>query len=73
MPARPNKEENGDSKGTLENDEWHYRGRPEVKAFLYEIVANKISEQYFYDTNYTYETSPPHEPNLMQNLEQFKI
>ena len=41
LPARPNNK-NSDQKYTSENDEWHYRGRSEVKAFLYEIVANNF-------------------------------
>ena len=33
---------NGDTAHDIK-DKWHYRGRPEEKSFLYEIVANKIS------------------------------
>ena len=50
--------------GSPENgriNKWYYRGRPEEKSFLYEIVANKISgknkfqeKKLFIEMDYTY-------------------
>ena len=47
LPGDPEDSTNGTiENGSPENgriNKWYYRGRPEEKSFLYEIVANKIS------------------------------
>ena len=47
LPGNPEDSTNGNiESGSPENgriNKWYYRGRPEEKSFLYEIVANKIS------------------------------
>ena len=43
MPIKPEESLNGNSGEKSTPTEWKYCGRSEEKAFLYEIVANKIS------------------------------